>query len=126
MSHEGCIRAKQKEGLKPVVADAHLPPFADETFDAIHCKDIMVHLDDKEILLQSIHRILKKHGHFLLVSSVEVFPKFGQIPWSPKDFTEVAQENGLFLIQQRIGKLKIDDWYRNINPKRAFMLFEKA
>jgi ubiquinone/menaquinone biosynthesis C-methylase UbiE len=44
-------------------------PFCDESFDAIHFKDALVHIEDKEKLFNEFNRILKPRGVLLLATA---------------------------------------------------------
>ena len=46
------------------IADAMNQPFAGQQFDGIHCKDVLVHIADKDLFMQEIVRLLKFNGSF--------------------------------------------------------------
>lgn len=44
------------------IANATSQPFADETFDLVHSKDVMVHIENKDLFLREVYRLLKPGG----------------------------------------------------------------
>ena len=79
--HEAGIRAGQtlvrQAGLHEQVrlrhADVREPlPFADETFDAIVCMDVICHLADRRRLFEEWHRVLRSGGRVLYTDPVVV------------------------------------------------------
>jgi SAM-dependent methyltransferase len=61
------LSLKQNSGERVEVFAEELP-FKDDTFDAIHFKDAMVHIEKKPKFFQEISRILKPGGVFLLTT----------------------------------------------------------
>ncbi len=54
---------------KPLAAaKATEQPFPDNTFNAIHMKDVLVHIEDKKKLLAEMSRLLKPGGKLLIVT----------------------------------------------------------
>lgn len=47
-------------------------PFRDDSFDAIHCKDVVAHIEHPTDMLKEFHRLLKLNGHFLLVGQTGI------------------------------------------------------
>lgn len=67
ISDENIKRAKEwdPEGLVTYIrGDIMTMPFADETFDAVTCLDILEHVDDPKRVLSEIQRVLKPNGFF--------------------------------------------------------------
>lgn len=50
-----------------ILADAHKQPFADESFDVVHCKDAIVHLN-MSTFFSEVVRILKPNGIVFLTT----------------------------------------------------------
>lgn len=69
---------------KPLaVAKATEQPLPTGTFDAIHMKDALVHIEDKDVFLSEMSRLLKPRGKLLLVTHINdsncfllTYPKF--------------------------------------------------
>ena len=53
-----------------VLSDAEQQPFRGGSFDLVHCKDLFVHLPNKELILREVSRILKPKGKFVLTTQM--------------------------------------------------------
>ncbi len=60
--------------LVNVVGQAERLPFGAETFDLAFCTQVLEYVPDPQVVLDEIHRTLKKGG-FLLLSAPAVFPQ---------------------------------------------------
>jgi len=63
-------------GLTFQVADAERLPFADASFDAIHSKDSLHHMDDPAAALAEYRRVLRPGGTLLVVEGNRFNPVF--------------------------------------------------
>lgn len=81
ISETGTKHGKEVFDLNQVQADINAPPFASNSFEGIHCKDVFVHVSDKEKFFSNISRMLTMNGSFFLVSADEAFPDIGQFEW---------------------------------------------
>lgn len=62
-----------------VQADATIPPFAANSFDAVTALDVLEHLDNDRAALSELHRVLRPDGW--LMASVPAFP----VLWGRQD-----------------------------------------
>lgn len=60
---------EKKEDMPCVLADAHLLPFKNNTFDCILAIEVMEEVNNKESFLQECHRVLRTGGQFIVVHS---------------------------------------------------------
>jgi SAM-dependent methyltransferase len=65
-----------------IVCDAHVLPFADESFDAVVCQAVLEHVLDPSRVVAEIHRVLRKRG--LVYSEI---PFMQQVHEGPHDVT---------------------------------------
>lgn len=146
ISTEGSRIGKNRFDLNQIQADVSYPPFAQEQFNGIHCKDVLVHIPNKDNFLQQVSRLLAPSGIFLLMSSEKIDKNLDQFEWSLNEIITLAKRYGLDLIAKDRRKLKFEDWYRMraesieevvfsiiffpfflkyFNNKRLFMLFQE-
>lgn len=124
ISTEGSRRGKMIFGLDQIQADVECLPFGKKSFDAVHCKDVLVHVPDKSVFIRGISRILKRGGILLLVSAKKAWDENIQFEWTPDQVIAAAKRQGLELISLDIKNLRTDDWYDK--PKdRVFLMFRK-
>lgn len=82
--------------------DGNIMPFADGTFDAALCIEVLEHVPDPDLLLRETHRILQAGAPFILT-----------VPWSarrhhiPYDFHRFTPES--------LGRMLSDAGFVNIN-----------
>jgi ubiquinone/menaquinone biosynthesis C-methylase UbiE len=67
---------RDEPGLRFAVADAQMLPFGDASFDIVHSKDSLHHVDDLERALDEYRRVLKLGGSALLVEANRYNPVF--------------------------------------------------
>jgi len=62
------VTSVKKRGFSVTYAKATKLPFADKTFDGVHCSHVIEHMPPKKAikLLQEASRVLKKNGVFVL------------------------------------------------------------
>jgi len=72
-------------------------PFDDETFDSILSTQVFEHVEDVDLAIKELHRVLKKDGQ-ILVTAPFVFPEH-ELPHDYRRFTA----NGLSSLLQRHG-----------------------
>lgn len=65
------IALEASDGLRTRCSANDELPFTDNTFNAIHFKDALVHIEDKKRLFREIRRVLKPSGVLLLTTSSE-------------------------------------------------------
>lgn len=124
ISLEGSRKAKLGFNLDQVQADIENSPFGEKVFDGIHCKDVLVHISDKNLFLSGIAQILKPDGLLLLVSSKKASVKYQQFEWTIEQAVGVAEKLGLELISLNVKNLKSEDWYGKPRD-RVFLMFNK-
>lgn len=124
ISDEGTRHGKDQMGLNQIQGDINLPPFGTEEFDGIHCKDVLVHIKDKQDFIRNISRMLKRGGLFLLMSAEESYEGFKQFNWDPEELKMMAKNEGLDILKEESHQMKNEDWYLSDHVKRI-MLFRK-
>jgi demethylmenaquinone methyltransferase/2-methoxy-6-polyprenyl-1,4-benzoquinol methylase len=67
---------QEEPGLTFTVADAEQLPFADTSFDLVHSKDSLHHMELPERALAEYRRVLKPHGSALIVEANRYNPIF--------------------------------------------------
>jgi ubiquinone/menaquinone biosynthesis C-methylase UbiE len=67
---------REEPGLTFTVADAEQLPFADASFDLVHSKDSLHHMELPERALAEYRRVLKPHGSALIVEANRYNPIF--------------------------------------------------
>jgi ubiquinone/menaquinone biosynthesis C-methylase UbiE len=67
---------KEAPGLRFLVADAEQLPFADASFDLLHSKDSLHHMDAPERALAEYRRVLKPGGPALIIEANRYNPIF--------------------------------------------------
>ena len=63
--------AKKKYGDDFLLFDGSRIPFADESFDEVHAYDVLEHVDDLELALDELDRVLKKNGKIFITIPAE-------------------------------------------------------
>jgi ubiquinone/menaquinone biosynthesis C-methylase UbiE len=124
ISSAGTKSGKLNYGLEQVQADVNSPPFGDNQFDGILCKDVLVHVPDKNIFLNNVSKMLRPDSLFVLISAEDAYEGFKQYRWTAEELIKIASENNLELISQEYISTKADDWYGTIH-KRVFLTFKK-
>jgi len=86
-----------REGL--LISDAQALPFADNTFDIVFSWHVMEHLMQPELMLQHIHRILKKDGQLIIAVPSDL--SLAVLPYRPIRFLlnkkeKVLKEKGQY------------------------------
>jgi ubiquinone/menaquinone biosynthesis C-methylase UbiE len=67
---------REEPGLTFTVANAERLPFANASFDIVHSKDLLHHMDSPERALDEYRRVLKRHGSALIVEANRYNPIF--------------------------------------------------
>ena len=67
---------REEPGLTFAVADAEELPFADASFDVVHSKDSLHHMDSPELALAEYRRVLKSQGSALIIEANRYNPLF--------------------------------------------------
>lgn len=73
------VAIQKTKGLFPIQADARNLPFSNNSFEVVICLDVLEHIEEDDLVIQEIHRVLKSGGRFLI--SVPEDPKM----WSSHD-----------------------------------------
>ncbi len=60
------LSSKNGKDLRPVACDATHLPFRDEAFDCVICSEVIEHIEEDELALQEIARIVKRGGELIL------------------------------------------------------------
>ena len=55
-----------------IEADAHNLPFENETFDCVSCRDVIEHVQDEQVVMKELNRVLKVGG-YLIISTPNVY-----------------------------------------------------
>jgi len=114
--------------LELVQADIRQIPFADNTFDFVYTMGTIEHIDDYNIAIKEVHRVLKDGGKaiigvpykwnlFLRPLIVKILDLFGKYPYSPeksfsyKEFKNAVEEQDL-QVRSRSGILAIPGLFR--------------
>ncbi len=104
-----------------IYGDGRALPFADHSFDAVLCTQMLEHVDRPETVVQEIRRVLKPGGVGLI--SVPFFYNLHLEPhdffrFSPYGITELSERNGLRILQLKgqggIGTLLVQmfhNWF---------------
>ena len=74
-----------------VVADAENMPFDNDTFDLVVCQAVLEHVQNPQNIINEIHRVLKKHGHFYC--TVPFLQGYHADPFDFQRFTLKGMEN---------------------------------
>ena len=75
-------RAKKKYSAGYVQGDLERLPFKDDSFDTVLLFDVLEHIVYPEMMFKEFHRVLKKGGHFIIVSPNLMFNP--RVPWGTK------------------------------------------
>lgn len=121
----GSQKGKAEYDTNQLQANALDLPFADLSFDAIHSKDMFIHINNKKRFFSEASRVLNDGGLLLIVTSGSVYENFGQIGWNEVEIEEIALQCGLTLEQTAVARPATDDWYIT-NPERHQLLFRKV
>ena len=126
ISNAGTKSGKEIYGLTQVQADINQPPFPDNSFDGIHCKDVLVHVPDKKIFMDNVARLLKPNGVLVLSSAKTAYTGFRQFGWNQEKLTKIAVDRGLQLVLAENIEMRKEDWYSATGTTRVFMIFRKV
>ena len=84
------LRAYSNANLQIVETDIRQFELVEEKYDLIHARDVLVHLEDREALLQKMTRALKRGG-WILLEEPDVITDTAD-PLSPRDLRELYQK----------------------------------
>lgn len=99
-SNRSSIAICKKRGLHATYGSALYLPFADSSFDGVHCSHLIEHFHPKEAyrVLQEATRVLKKNGIFVLSTPVMwsgFFDDFTHVkPYNPRSIERYLCDNG--------------------------------
>lgn len=125
LSDYGSKTAKEEMNTTQIQASALEIPLASNSVDAIHSKDVFVHLADKDKLFSEVARILTDSGLLLITTSATAFEEVGQVNWNLDEVAAIAKKYGLHLVQHETTIPETDDWYKFNPHPRAQLLFMK-
>ncbi len=112
-------------GLNQVQALAEEIPFAQGTFNAIHTKDLLVHISDKPKFFDNVAKSLVLGG-ILYIITAQAKPSKSQYSWDFESIVEEAKKHGLKLESHELVAFEHDDWYVNlVKTKRLILRFRK-
>lgn len=128
-SHSG-IRLSRSRGNDVVQAVAEHLPFASNSLDGVHMKDVLVHLSQrsKKQVFFGVSEILKKGGVFL-ISSAEGLPLHKltkQYVWDKDQLNLFAIEANLKMTYFSSEFIECDDWYTRGPVLKHYFLYEKV
>lgn len=126
LSDYGSKIAKEELDTTQIQASALEIPLASNSVDAVHSKDVFVHLADKDKLFSEIARVLTNSGLLLITTSETAFEADGQVSWNLDAVAAVAEKYGLQLLRHETTMPETDDWYRYKPHPRAQLLFMKS
>lgn len=125
LSDYGSKTAKEEMNTTQIQASALEIPLASNSINAIHSKDVFVHLADKDKLFSEIARVLTDSGLLLITTSRTAFEEAGQVNWNLDEVTVIAARHGLQLLRHETTTPETDDWYKFNPHPRAQLLFMK-
>lgn len=119
-----------QEGFKVKQGSATALPFEDHTFDAVHCRNVIEHLEigDAYKLLAEAARVLKPGGTFVLASETvtkKFWETFGHVkPYPPKAIIKLLRDESREEFEKLEGFEYVDtlyfgDYFKN---KVAYLL----
>jgi len=92
------IDALKKQGFLVTEGNVKKLPFQNESFEAVHCRNVIEHLNTKDahMLITEAARVLKSGGLFVLASEVptkKFWDTFGHIkPYSPEAIIKLLRK----------------------------------
>ena len=98
--NEDALRICNEKGYTVHSGNATKLPFKDESFEAIHCRQLIEHLSYQEALemFREMNRILKKDGEIALATEIprkEFWDTFTHVrPYSPKSIQKLLSTEG--------------------------------
>ena len=69
--------ASLSDQVELVEGDAHHLPFADATFDAVHCERVLMHLEDPPLAIREMLRVLRPGGRILVADVYAAAARMG-------------------------------------------------
>jgi len=77
-----------KTGKRVVRADGRVIPFRDNSFDAVVSFEVFEHIENVEVYLAEVFRVLDEGGAFIVSTpNVETYPMAGLNPYHIKEYT---------------------------------------
>ncbi|GCF01627.1 hypothetical protein ZYGM_000569 [Zygosaccharomyces mellis] len=105
-----CVRNTNKQtNVEFKLASGYNIPFSDNTFDIVHCHQVLIHLEDPILVLKEMRRVCKPNG---IVCCKECDPSMSavypekHIPALSSYFTKMKEANGRLTDQNMGRKLK--------------------
>lgn len=115
--NERAIAKLSAEGFNAKVGSATALPFADATFERVHCRNVIEHLSisDAYKLLQEAGRVLKPEGLFVLASEVvtkKFWHTFGHTkPYPPEAIIKLLRDESREEFEKLEGFVYVDTLY---------------
>jgi SAM-dependent methyltransferase len=98
------VASRRRTDADFVVFDGIHLPFADESFDAVYCKQVLEHVREPRPLLEEVARVLRPGGLFAgSTSQLEPFHSFSTWNYTPYGFKLLCDAAGLPLVELRPG-----------------------
>ena len=102
ISETVCVQAQKNcpEGTF-IAADCYHLPFKDNTFDLVHCAEVLEHLESPDLAIEEIRRVLKPGGHFILTTPNENAEDYVEHLW------KWSSEGVRLMLETRMGQGKL-------------------
>ncbi|MDH4129862.1 MAG: class I SAM-dependent methyltransferase [Spirochaetota bacterium] len=97
-----------------VVADAHVIPFKNNTFDTVWCEAVLEHVRDPNRVVSEIHRVLKRDGYIFAV-----VPFIHKYHAHPNDYQRYSKSG----LEELFNKFKKEELGVYRGPTSALLSF---
>lgn len=99
-ANEFLVQKLQDDDLDVILGNVTQLPFADASFDAVHCSNVIEHLNPEEayLMLKETARVLKSGGRMIIITPTPrtVWRTFGHIkPYPPEAIKKIFREISL-------------------------------
>jgi ubiquinone/menaquinone biosynthesis C-methylase UbiE len=142
LSPEMLRKAAAKDTVRRVTwvrGDGHRLPFLSQAFDCVYMTFVMHHLEDKELALREIHRVLKKKGRCVVVTIshsqirrdvLNDFPgvtaidlkRFPSVPSIERKMLQTSFRDVHYHVSKRLEQTPVDKYLERVRNKYASTL----